>query len=325
MIDNFVVVLGLSFNQPKFCSNASWNLNAVTFVGTVGTQPIALFINTNNVIFTASYSSGDIFIWRNSTVTPTKTISASLSNPRSLFVTSDEQIFADNANTNRRVDRWSSNGTKLDSPMSVCSSPCSGMFVDVLDNLYCSQLVNHQVTRRSLLLPSSTITIVAGTGCNGSTDDTLTFPQGIFVTVQLDLYVADCGNNRVQLYRSGQLNATTVITNGSNGTAIVLSCPSGVVLDGDGYLFIVDQGHDRIIGSDRWGFRCVVACSGQGTGANQLKVPQRMSFDRDGNLFVTDTNNNRIQKFFLLNTSCGKSRDFLDPFFTMKKMNLNFF
>ena len=137
----------------------------------------------------------------------------------------------------------------------------------------------------------------------------LNSPQGIFVNSHFDLYVADCGNNRVQLFRSGEVNGTTVIVNGSNGL-ITLNCPMGIVLDGDGYLFILDGLHHRVIGSGPWGFRCVVGCSGSsGPGSNQLLNPQTMSFDRDGNLFVMDQGNDRIQKFLFENnsSSCGKS------------------
>ena len=63
---------------------------------------------------------------------------------RVCFVTADEEIFVDN-----RVARWTSNGTELLSPMSICSQ-CSGLFVDSTDQLYCSQYMSHQVLRRSL-------------------------------------------------------------------------------------------------------------------------------------------------------------------------------
>ena len=202
----------------------------------------------------------------------------------SLFVTSDEQIFADNGNTNHRVDRWTPNGTTLASPMSTCSR-CSGLFVDGMDNLYCSQVDGHQVVRRSLVSSSTELTIVAGIGCSGSTPNMLNYPEGIFVTTDLDLYVADGGNNRVQLFRRGETNATTVAGNGSNGT-IALSNPTGVVLDGNGYLFIVDSWNHRIVGEGRGGFRCVVGCSGSpGSASDQLSSPSRMSFDLDGNIY----------------------------------------
>ena len=252
------------------------------------------------------FDNGHILIWRNASVNPTTTIVANLVSPWILFVTNDEHIFADSGFTNSRVDRWTSTGTRLSPPMSLCSAKCSGLFVDRMDNLYCSQISNHLVVRRSLLVESSVMTIVAGTGCPGSAADMLHTPQGIVVTINLDLYVADCGNDRVQFFRSGQLTGTTLVGTGSNGT-IILSCPMGIVLDGDGYLFVVDSGSHRVFGSGPSGFRCVVGCSGHGVASHELRSPMTMSFDRDGNLFVTDYGNHRIQKFLLSNNFCGES------------------
>ena len=276
---------------------------------TIGTQPIALFVNTFNTLFVANRQNGQIFIWRNGSLNLTATILANLSSPLSLFVTDGEEIFVDNGNTSKRVERWTSNGTRLPSPMSI-SPQCYGLFIDSNDQLYCSQADAHQVLRRSLENPSSLTTIVAGTGCYGSTANTLNYPWGIFVTVKFDLYVADWGNHRIQLFREGEINATTVTINQSNGTVITLTNPTGVMLDGDGYLFIVDSDNHRVIGSDRWGFRCLVGCSGSsGSASDQLYSPRTMNFDRDGNLLVIDPNNDRVQKFLLATNSCdGESK-----------------
>jgi hypothetical protein len=136
----------------------------------------------------------------------------------------------------------------------------------------------------------------------------LNYPQGIFVDINLDLYVADCRNNRIQLFQSEQLDAITVAGSGSLNTTISLNCPTGVVLDADGYLFIVDSGNNRIVGSGSDGFRCLVGCSNStGSASNQLDGPRTLSFDSYGNMFVTDYGNNRIQKFSLLTNSYGKS------------------
>ena len=189
--------------------------------------------------------------------------------------------------------------------MSICSQ-CFGLFIDSNNDLYCSQYNAYQVLRKSLQNPSSPAMIVARTGCNGSTATTLFNPWGIFVTDQFDLYVTDSGNDRIQLFRSGEINATIVAGNRSNGTTITLNKPTGVMLDGDGYRFIVNQASSRIIGSDRWGFRCVVGCSGGGSSAsNQVNYPKTMNFDADGNLLVLDTSNARVQKFFLARNSCS--------------------
>ena len=160
--------------------------------------------------------------------------------------------------------------------------------------------------RNSLNSPLNTwVAIVAGTGCPGYAANMLYGPNGIFVTTNLGLYVADSYNSRVQLFQSGQLNAITVAGYGASGT-VSLDTPTGVVLDGDGYLFIVDQGYGRIVGSGPNGFRCVVGCNGSGLGSNQLYNPFTLSFDSDGNMFVSDRYNGRIQKFLLTSNSFGK-------------------
>ena len=147
--------------------------------------------------------------------------------------------------------------------------------------------------------------IVAGTGAQRSTANTLNGPWGIFVTNNFDLYVADYANDRIQLFRSGELQGRPMAGNGSNEPAIALYRPTGVVLDQDGYLFIVDNCNHRIIGSDRWGFRCVVGCSGGGTSVViQLNFPVTMNFDSNGNHYVLNVVNHRVQKFFLATNSC---------------------
>ena len=190
--------------------------------------------------------------------------------------------------------------------MSVCKQ-CAGMFLDSNNDLYCSQYDAHQVIRRSLPSSSNPTSIVAGTGCPGSAKNMLNYPQGIFVTLNFDLYVADTWNNRIQLFRSGETDASTVAGNGSNGTTISLSRPSGVVLDADGSLFIVDRGRHRIVRSSSLGWQCLVGCTGVlGAASDHLNNPTTMNFDSDGNLLVSDSGNNRIQKFFLATNSCGR-------------------
>jgi hypothetical protein len=148
--------------------------------------------------------------------------------------------------------------------------------------------------------------IVAGTGIQGSVPNQLSNPVGIFVDVNLDLYVADCGNDRVQLFQSEQSNGITVAGSQSPNPTISLRCPTGIVLDAQKYLFIVDSSNHRIVGSGPNGFRCLVGCYGQGSESNQLSYPSSLSFDRSGNMFVADQSNHRIQKFLLMENSFSK-------------------
>ena len=98
----------------------------------------------------------------------------------------------------------------------------------------------------------------------------------------------------------------SVVGNGAPGTT-TLNYPDIVILDGAGYVFIVDESNFRVVGSGPTGFRCIVGCSGKsGSDANRLSFPFGLSFDNRGNLFVSDASNNRIQKFTLARNSCGE-------------------
>ncbi|CAF1253067.1 unnamed protein product [Adineta ricciae] len=157
-------------------------------------------------------------------------------------------------------------------------SQCLDVFVDVNNTFYCCLDGENKVIKISLNNKSSSVSLVAGNGTSGNSSYLLNNPNGIFVDVNRDLYVADRSNNRIQLYRQGSLNGTTINVTGALTPAGLLN-PSGVTLDGAGYLFIVDRGYNRLLASGSNGFRCVAACSSTGTSgseSSQLKDPQKI-------------------------------------------------
>ena len=315
--DNFIhsdllsfsfLFLAPSVHQPKFCSTASWNPNAITVANqsVVGSDPWSVFVNRNNTIYVANRQNKKILVWHEDSVNSTQTISGNFTDPQSLFVTSNGDIYIDDGYENGRVQKWIAE-TKAFVTVMYVNSSCLGLFVDVNDTLYCSTYGNDQVVKRWLVDSDMTSNIVvAGTGHPGSTLDQLNRPWGIFVDVNFDLYVADCENDRVQLFVSGESSGVTVAGSRSPNPTINLDCPSGIVLDAEKYLFIVDYFNHRIVGSGLNGFRCLVGCYGEGSQPNRLSYPSSLSFDRSGNMFVADYDNNQIQKFTHAKKSCGK-------------------
>lgn len=299
--------VAIPFNRPKFSPCATWNPNAITFADnrTIGIKPDDTFVDNNNTVYVTATSFDRVVIWDEGNTTPTRTIFGSLKSPRCVFVTSNGDIYVHNDLNNGRIDRWTSNGTNRTTILYV-NKQCYSLFVAHNDNIYCSLGSQHRVVRKPLNDSTNNTITVAGNGSKGSASNTLNDPRGIFVDDSLNLYVADCKNNRVQFFPSGQMNGTTVVGTGSNQT-ISLNCPLGIVLDADKYLFLVDCFHDRIIGSGPHGFRCIAGCSnGSGSNSNQLNHPRMMHFDSYGNIFVTDNYNNRTQKFLLQSNSCSK-------------------
>jgi hypothetical protein len=247
-----------------------------------------------------------ISIWHEDTLYPTKNISGNFTSPHSLFVTLNGDIFIDDGEKNGQVQKWEAKTNSFVTVMNV-SVACDGLFVDTNDTLYCSMYNSHQVVKRWLNDSNMTsMIVVAGTDSHGSALNQLYGPQGIFVDVNFDLYVADFLNHRVQLFQSGESVGMTAAGYTSPNPTITLNHPTGIILDAQKYLFIVDTWNNRIVGSSLNGFRCLVGCDGQGEQSHQMNNPYSLSFDRSGNMLVGDRRNHRIQKFEYWTQSCGK-------------------
>ncbi|CAF4018380.1 unnamed protein product [Adineta steineri] len=314
------ILLALSFNQPRFCPAAIWNSDGITFAeqSIVGSDPYAIFVSTNNTIYVANRENSTILIWHEESVDPTKIISGNFIDPSSLFVTSNGDIYIDDGQKNGRVQRLMTETNTFVTVMNV-SSRCDGLFVDINDTLYCSMYLEDQVVKRSLNDPLMTSNCVAaGTGFEGSDSDELDGPGGIFVDVNFDLYVADCGNDRIQLFQLGESNVITVAGSESLKPTTELYYPTAITLDAEKYLFIVDNNNHRIVGSSLNGFQCLVGCYGMGPQSNQLNSPLSFSFDRSGNMFITDTSNSRIQKFQYLEESCVNTSSVVQTIYVSK-------
>ena len=297
----------VSYNQPKFAACATWDPNGSTLVNssTLGITATGLFVTTDNTIYATAISRNSVLVWQQGSFNMTRSIFTNLSRPYRVFVTTNGDVYADNEGPAQRVEKWASNTTNSTTAM-LFSGLCNGLFVDIYDSLYCSLWDYHRVTKKPIGSDVNTSITVAGSGLVGSASNAFDRPCGIFVDIDLSLYVADYGNNRVQLFRLGQLNGVTVVGYGAPGT-ISLNGPAKTILDGDGYLFIADHNNFRIVGSGPNGFRCIAGCTQtNGSAANQFFRPYDLAFDSYGNLYVTDMYNNRLQKFILTKNSCGK-------------------
>ena len=303
----FFSSIGVSYNRPKISPCASWNPNAVTFAdsSTMIATSTGLFVDTNNTVYATAFSLHSALVWTTGSPNATRSIFSGLTSSHSIFVTIDGDAYVDNGNTHHRLEKWATNASNSTIAMYV-DGACGGVFVDIYESVYCSLTEYHRVLKRSIDGDANTTSIVAGNGTLGSAPDLLHHAYGIFVNIDLSLYVADCYNNRIQVFLQASVNGTTVAGNGAPDT-IILDKPGGVALDMDGYLFITDRSNHRIVGSGPNGFRCIAACTGSnGLAADQLYQPFALSFDTFGNLYVTDTDHHRIQKFILARNTCGK-------------------
>ena len=314
-LDSNFFILAVSYNEPKFCPSATWNSDPRTFANrtVIGLAPLGLFVDRNNTIFAVDKQNGRIQCWFNGSTSPTHTVDASVSGSVAIYVTADSDVYLSYFTgwpTARYVYKWTlkSNATNVTTVMSIPLS-CFGIFVDITNTLYCSMTNGHKVAKRWLDDSVTNLTSIAGTGFSGNISDALNEPHGIFVDTNFDLYVADSMNNRIQFFRSGQTNGTTVAGTGSSFSTLTLDYPTAVILDADKNLFIADCGSIRIVRWGRNGPRCLTGCSAVASSApSRSSNPWSLNFDSYGNLFFSDWQNSRIGKLLVLNNSCGQYR-----------------
>ncbi|MCS7220078.1 MAG: PKD domain-containing protein [Anaerolineae bacterium] len=141
----------------------------------------------------------------------------------------------------------------------------------------------------------------SGFGGHGSGNYQFINPRGLGFDRQGNLYIADCGNHRVQIYnRNFAYVATLGVTGQSGSTNDRFNCPSDVAVDKNGYIYVADDGNNRIqvFDSNRQYVRTI---GGGGTGNSFDRFsdwgPHHLAVDSQERLYVTDSGNSRVQVF----------------------------
>lgn len=199
----------------------------------------------------------------------------------------------------------------------------SGIAVDSKGGLWVADATNNRV----LHFPNGVATggnadIVIGqsnftASGAGTTQSTLTTPQGLAVDSNGGLWVADSGNHRVLHFPSGVAtggNADLVIgqANYTSGTSSTtqnrLSSPHAVAVESTGGIWISDGGNNRalhfpsgivsggnadlVLGQSNY-----TTGTGGVTAQNALNDPRGLAVDSNGGIWIVEYANNRVLHF----------------------------
>ncbi len=167
------------------------------------------------------------------------------------------------------------------------------------------------------LLPVAGDGIATGPVLDGetATSASLDLPAGVALDGAGNLYIADTGHNRMREVSAAAGLISTLAGNGSAGyagdglastsTAVSLSAPNGVAVDGAGNVYIADTGNNvvREIAASTGTIATVTGTgargkSGDGGAATAalLNQPRGVSVDANGNLYIADTANHRVRR-----------------------------
>ncbi len=204
-------------------------------------------------------------------------------------------------------DNGPSNYSQLNSP--------HGLALDKMGNLYIADHDNHVI--RKVDLNTGIIITVAGDGSNGFGGDggaavsaQLSFPKGIVVDTDGNLFIADTGNHLIR--------RVDAITGTISTTVLGLDFPIALAVDTENNLYVGEKYRIRRVsgtagtvtiiggGEDFYGDGQIVTIAGTGEeafygdGGPAVKAaidePHAIAFDSVGNMYIVDRQNNRIRR-----------------------------
>ena len=188
----------------------------------------------------------------------------------------------------------------------------TGVAVDSSLNVYVADSDNHKIRK---ITSAGVVTTLAGSGSSGSADGTGTlasfsYPKGVSVDTEGNVYVADTNNSKIRKITQGGV-VTTLVGSGSSGsvdgtgTLASFSYPWGVAVDNSGNAYVADSDNHKIRKITSAGVVTTLAGSGSsgsvdGTGTlASFSYPKGVAVDTGGNLYVTDNevdNNAKLRK-----------------------------
>jgi len=185
--------------------------------------------------------------------------------------------------------------------------PGNSITADAQGNVYIADAINNRIRKISVTGQVSTI---AGSDTAGFRDGIgasaqFSFPGGIALDRQGNLYVADRGNFRIRkITQDGQVSTFAGsgipgVENGSAAEAEFSAELRDIVIDSEGNLYLIDFNRIRKISSQ--GVVTTLAGSTAGfrdgdASSAKFDFPAGLGIDPQDNIYVADLNNNRIRK-----------------------------
>lgn len=268
--------------------------------------PIDLAIDSQGRFIVADYQNSKVAVFSNTgtfitNLTGNGTSASTIYNPEGVYIGPDNRIYISDKNGVKiysseyeyisRILITERSVPYLVSPIDMEENSNGDLYVTSLQSTNCTDCVLRMIDHNT----NATIW-TAGSKSSGTANGT--FPSGAYglaVDSEDNVYVADYGNNRIQVFDNKGLHKLNIGSFGSgNGQ---FSYPTGVDIDSQGYLYVVDSGNRRVqklslTGEYLQSFGSAVA------GIDRLSAcPEDLDVDLQGNLFVADTCLHRIVKY----------------------------
>ena len=156
---------------------------------------------------------------------------------------------------------------------------------------------NHRLVRISDMTGAGWTTFGSfGTGLNQ-----FAWPQGIFVGLTGQIYVADTGGGwhdyfgKSRIVRINNMTGAGWTTFGTRGNGVnQFNEPRGIFVNAAGQIYVADSGNHRIVRINDMTGAGWTTFGSYGTGINQFQIPRSIAVTPAGQIYVADSFNHRI-------------------------------
>jgi len=177
-----------------------------------------------------------------------------------------------------------------DSSQSKFNRP-RGISVDLSGTLYVSDTENHRIL--TFDGNGKPIDSIGGFGWEKDMFDT---PLDIYACSALDVFVADCNNNRIQRYDKDLNYISSLTSNESWDEALQFGYPRSVVNSIHGELLVLDGENNRLLKFNALG-EPEISFGDYGEGRGRLLNPMQLAISPDDKIFVSDAAQNKLIVF----------------------------
>ncbi len=247
----------------------------------------------------------------------------SITDPVDLKATANGHLFVLSRST-ETITEYDASHAVVRSIANIGATP-TGLDVDADGNVYVALSGDHQVAKFN---PSGgTFQLDGGfgtaglTGELGSGNGQFNTPHDVAVSPDgTEIFVSDSGNHRIQRFNAA--TGAFLGAFGSSGSGVgQFNTPKGLTYDGNGYLYIVDSGNNRVVLATS---SAVIGTSGSsGNLLGQFQNAVSLGVGPRG-IYVADTGNNRAQAFEPIRKGFGFSPMPLDARFSLSsQLGLN--
>ena len=214
--------------------------------------------------------------------------------PLGVAISSDNTVFVASGSPSHTVKKFTLEGQFIASVGTHSSgrlqfnTPWAIAYNGTNNKVYVCDTLNHRIA-----ILNHDLTLHDSFGSRGSDPGQFNTPEGISVYTKGNVVVADCYNNRIQVFdASGHfLSAITHTTSGQQ-----LQRPVSVSVGPDNCVYVLEFTSHRVSIFDRTG-KYIKSFGNEGDKDGEFRATYGVAVSDEGYVYVSDTYNNRVQVF----------------------------